>query len=98
MNKYRVCAPDQSFTTEFLNEIKERDLVVYDGRACHAVRIIPRKSINPLFEILSQDDGCLFSNNGPEMFDAGWADGLIKQLKDAQEYWEKIKDEYHIKE
>lgn len=94
MNEYRVCAPDQSYTKEFLQEIRERDLVIYDGRACHAVRIIPRKGINPLFEILGQDDGSLFSCNGRELFDMGWTDGLIKQLEDAKNYWEKIKDEY----
>ena len=94
MQKYRVMAPDQVFTTEFLNEIKERDLVIYDGHACHAVRIIPRKGINPLFENLGQDDGSLFSCNGPELFDMGWTDGLIKQLEDAKKYWENIKDEY----
>lgn len=94
MTKYRVCAPDQSFTTEFLKEIRERDLVIYDGRACHAVRIIPRKGINPLFEILGEDDGSLFSCKGPELFDMGWTDGLIKQLEDAKDYWEQIKDAY----
>ena len=94
MKEYRVCAPNQSFTEEFLKEIKERDLVIYDGRACHAVRIIPRKGINPLFEILEQDDGSLFSCHGCETFDMNWTDGLIKQLEDAKEYWKKIKDKY----
>lgn len=94
MAEYYVSAPDQSFTKEFLQEIRERDLVIYDGRACHAVRIIPRKGINPLFEILSQDDGSLSSCKGQETFDMGWTDGLIKQLEDAKKYWENIKDEY----
>lgn len=94
MNEYRVCAPDQSYTKEFLEEIRERDLVIYDGRACHAVRIIPRQGINPLFEILGEDDGSLFSCKGRELFDICWTDGLIKQLEDAKKYWEKIKDEY----
>ena len=94
MGKYRVSAPDQSFTREFLKEIRERDLVIYDGRACHAVRIIPRKGINPLFEILTQDDGTLSSCESGEIFDMGWTDGLIKQLEEAKEYWERIKNEY----
>ena len=94
MRNYRVSAPDQSYTKEFLKEIRERDLVIYDGRACHAVRIIPRKGINPLFEILGEDDVSLFSCNGPETFDMRWTDGLIKQLEDAKRYWEDIKDKY----
>ena len=94
MEEYRVLALDQTFTKKFLEEIKERELVIYDGKACHAVRIIPRKNANPLFEILGQDDGCLFSYDHPIQFDSYWTDGLIKQLEDAKEYWEKIKKNY----
>ena len=94
MEKYGVSAPDQTYTKKFLKEIKERDLVIYDGRACHAVRIIPRKNMNPLFEILGEDDGYLFSYDHPIQFDLYWADGLIKQLEDAKKYWEKIKKNY----
>lgn len=50
MKEYFVSAPNQEYTKEFLKEIKENDLVVYDGKACHAVRIIPRKGRNPLFK------------------------------------------------
>lgn len=94
MSKYSVRAPDQSFTKEFLKKIREQDLVIYDGRACHAIRIIPRRGMNPLFEILGEDDGHLFSYNHPVQFDLYWTDGLIKQLEDAKKYWEKIKDKY----
>ena len=94
MNKYSISAPDQTFTKKFLKEIKERDLVIYDGEACHAVRIIPRKGMNPLFEILGEDDGHLFSYEHPIKFDMHWADGIIKQLEDAKKYWEKIKHKY----
>lgn len=94
MEKYGVFAPNQAYTKKFLKEIKERDLVIYDGRACHAVRIIPRKSMNPLFEILGEDDGYLFSLEHADVFDLYFVDGLIKQLEDAKKYWEEIKDRY----
>ena len=94
MKKYFVSTPDQIYTKKFLKEIKEKDLVVYDGKACHAVRIIPRKNLNPLFEILGEDDGQLFSQECSEEFDMYWVDGLIKQLKDAKKYWKKIKRNY----
>lgn len=92
--RYSVIAPDQTYTKEFLKLIKKRDLVVYDGKACHAVRIIPRNGMNPLFEILGEDDGCLFSYSHEVKFDLYWTDGLIKQLEDAKKYWEIIKKNY----
>ena len=94
MEEYHVFAPKQEYTKEFLEQIKERDLVVYDGYACHAVRIIPRSNKNPLFEILGEDDGHLFSYHYEVAFDMYWTDGLIKQLEDAKKYWETIKDKY----
>lgn len=92
--EYSVCAPDQTYTEEFLKQIREEDLVVYDGNACHAVRIIPRKGRNPLFEILGEDDGHLFTYDHQISFDMSWTDSLIKQLNDAKKYWEEIKDNY----
>ena len=50
--------------------------------------------MNPLFEILGEDDGNLFSYGHPVKFDLYWTDGLIKQLEDAKKYWNKIKDTY----
>lgn len=50
--------------------------------------------MNPLFEILGEDDGNLFSYDHPIIFDLHWTDGLIKQLEDAKKYWNKIKDTY----
>jgi hypothetical protein len=94
MKEYYVFAPDQDYTEDFLKEIREKDLVVYDGEGCHAVRIIPRKGSNPLFEILGEDDGQLFSYRHPIKFDMYWTDDLIKQLKDAKMYWEEIKYKY----
>ena len=94
MKEYFVSAPNQTYTKEFLQSIKEEDLVVYDGKACHAIRIIPRKNSNPLFEILGEDDGSLFSCDHPMQFDLYWSDGLIKQLEDAKAYWEQIKSKY----
>ena len=92
--KYFASAPNQEYTKEFLKQIREEDLVIYDGKACHAVRILPRKDENPLFEILGEDDGYLFSYDHPIKFDLHWTDGLIKQLEDAKKYWNKIKDTY----
>lgn len=94
MREYRILAPDQTYTKEFLRKIRKEDLVVYDGKACHAVRIIPRVEMNPLFEILGEDDGCLFSYNHDITFDMSWTDGLIKQLEEAKIYWECIKHRY----
>ena len=93
-DKYLASAPDQEYTKKFLKQIRKEDLVIYDGKACHAVRIIPRKYMNPLFEILGEDDGNLFSYDYPIRFDLYWTDGLIKQLEDAKKYWNKIKDTY----
>lgn len=94
-NKYFASAPDQMYTKEFLKQIREGDLVIYDGKACHAIRILPRrKGENPLFELLGEDDGYLFSYDHPIRFDLHWTDGLIKQLEDAKKYWNKIKDTY----
>lgn len=42
-NKYFASNPSQEYTKEFLKQIREEDLVIYDGKACHAVRIIPKK-------------------------------------------------------
>lgn len=33
-NKYFASAPDQEYTKEFLKQIREEDLVIYDGKAC----------------------------------------------------------------
>lgn len=93
-DKYFASAPDQEYTKKFLKQIREEDLVIYDGKACHAVRILLRKDENPLFEILGEDDGYLFSYDPPIKFDLHWTDGLIKQLEDAKKYWNKIKDTY----
>ena len=94
MKDYFVFAPNQEYTKEFLKEIRKRDLVVYDGRACHAVRIIPRRGMNPLFEILGEDDGALFSINHSMQFDMHWTDDLIKQLEEAKKYWNHIKNRF----
>lgn len=92
--KYLASVPDQESTKKFLKKIRKEDLVIYDGKACHAVRIIPRKGMNPLFEILGKHDGYLSSYDHPIRFDLYWTDGLIKQLEDAKKYWNKIKDAY----
>ena len=57
-----------------------------------------RKDMNPLFEILGEDDGNLFSYDHPIRFDLYWTDWLIKQLEDAKKYWNKIKNTYNYNE
>ena len=32
-NKYFASAPNQEYTKEFLKQIREEDLVIYDGKA-----------------------------------------------------------------
>lgn len=91
---YSYNAPSQEYTKEFLNELREKELVIYDGKAVHAIKIVPRDNMNPLFEILGEDDGHLFSFEHPVQFDLRWTDDLIKQLNDAKNYWEKIKNNY----
>lgn len=86
MEKYRVWAPDQEYTDEFLKEIRERDLVIYNPGGCHAIRIIPRKGNEPLFELLVEDDGMLFSYEDPVVFSSYWADSLINVIKEANDF------------
>ena len=85
---FSISAPNQEYTPEFLKKLREKHLVIFDGKACHAIRIIPRHKSNPLFEILEEDDGHLFSCSGSVDFDMYWTDSLIKQLNDAKKYWE----------
>ena len=40
-DKYFASAPDHEYTKKFLKQIREEDQVIYDGKAFHAVRIIP---------------------------------------------------------
>ena len=90
---YSVSAPDQEFTPEFLEQIKKDDNVVFNGYGVHAIRIIPRSNADtPLFELLGEDDGQLFSYEHPVVFNMYWADSLIRQIQEAKEYWEKNKD------
>lgn len=97
MEKYFVSTPNQEYTDEFLKQIRKEDLVVFDGNACHVIKIHPKNS-NPLFELLGEDDGYLFSYDHPVKFDLYWTDGLIKQLEDAKKYWNKIKNTYKYNE
>ena len=94
MEHYSVTAPNQEYTDEFLALIRERDLVIYNRGGLDAIRIIPRKGMNPLFELLGEDDGRLFSYEHPVRFDSYWTESLIKVLQDALAYWETIKDRY----
>ena len=91
-------APDQVYTKAYLKKLREEDLVIYDGTGCYAVKIIPRENIDhPLFEILGEDDGFLFSMKRGATFDIYWTDALIKQLNDAKMFWEKNKKKIHKK-
>lgn len=94
-NEYHAFAPNQEYTKEYLKELKEKDLVIYDGRACLAIRIIPREDFSiPLFEILGEDDGHLFSYSSPIQLSLYWMTPLIEHLNEAKAYWEEIKENY----
>ena len=91
-------APNQVYTKAYLKKLREEDLVIFDGNGCYAVKIIPRKDMDhPLFEILGEDDGFLFSLKNGASFDIYWTDALIKQLNDAKLFWEKNKKKIHEK-
>lgn len=85
--KFFSSAPNQTYTDEYLNKLWEKHKVIYDPACCHGVRIIPRKGSNPLFEILGEDDGNLFSYDRSVYFDACWAQGLADTLIQAIDYW-----------
>lgn len=90
---YQSFAPDQMYTDEYVKHLREKDLVIY-CYGVHAVRIIPRKGMNPLFEILGEDDGQLFSYRHPITFDLSWTEDLKCVLDNAIAYWETIKEKY----
>lgn len=61
--------------------------VIYKSGWCHGFRIIPRGDINPLVEMLVEDDGNLFST-GTE-FDLGWAKNIVEALQKTIKYCEE---------
>lgn len=84
IEKYRMFAPNQNYTEEYLQKPWEKDVVIYNPKWCYGIRIIPRGGSSPLFEILKEDDGHLFSFNEPFTFDSRWADGIIECLEEAK--------------
>ena len=83
-NKIKYVEPRDYFP----KEIREKYNIIYDGKGCYAVRIIPRDGMAPLFQLMVEDDGGLYSKD--ICFDIYWTDGLIKQLQDAKKYAEKL--------
>lgn len=94
---YQSFAPNQEYTDEYIQQLRDEDLVVF-CHGVHAVRIIPRDGMNPLFEILGEDDGQLFSYDHAITFDSYWTLDLIKTLAEAMQYWEIIRHNYNHKE
>lgn len=80
---------EQVWTKKFLKKIKKEKNIIYDGKTCYGIRIIPRKEYNPLLEIMVEDDGGLYSTD--VAFDLDWVDGLINVLQEAKEYAQKLK-------
>ena len=79
---------EQFWTDRFLKEIKKKYNIIFDGHGCYAIRVIPRENANPLFAIMSEDDGALYETD--VVFDAEWTDSFIKCLENAKEYCKKI--------
>ena len=87
MERYQFFAPDQYWSDEVIAKIRKRDNVIYH-KGVFGIRIIPMKSMSPMFELLSEDDGFLQSCDRPyaKVFNAEWADDLISVLEDAKGY------------
>lgn len=61
-------APEQTYTDDLLNEWREKYNVIFDLKWGHGVRVIPREGHDPLFELLCEADGTLFSYSVPVLF------------------------------
>ena len=92
MNKLIISTPPedkQCWTLEFIEKIKREHNVIYTPDSCFAIRIIPRKSENPLFKIMVEDDGTLYDKD--VLFDAHHVDSLIDVLQKAKEYAKEMR-------
>ena len=61
--------------------------VIYKSGWCHGFKVNPRGDINPLIEMLVEDDGTLFSTG--ERFDLVWAKSIIEALQETIKYCEE---------
>lgn len=68
-------APNQSYTKTYLQILRDDYSIYYDGYGCHAFKIIPRPTGNPLVQLFTEDDGYLSATD--ITFDAFWAKNLI---------------------
>lgn len=58
--------------------------VIYKAGWCHGFRVIPREDVNPLIEMLCEDDGSLFDKG--VSFDIYWAQKIIEALQETIKY------------
>lgn len=72
-------APEQTYTEEYLEILREDYNIFYDRRSCHAFKVIPREKSNPLIQLFCEDDGMLYSTQ--IMFDAIFACPFIDTLQ-----------------
>lgn len=72
-------APNQSYTKTYLQILRDDYSIYYDGYGCHAFKIIPRPTDNPLIQLFTEDDGYLSATD--ITFDAFWAKNLIASLQ-----------------
>lgn len=81
LERERHFAPDQEYKKAYLKILKQDYNIIYDGKACHAFKIIPRANSNPLIQLFTEDDGFLHATD--ITFDAYWAQPLINNLQSA---------------
>ena len=91
MSKLTICTPPedkQCWTKSFLKQIRDEHNIIFDGKGCLAVRIIPNPDSDyPSLSIMIQDDGMLFeSKTKVSMY---WVDELIELLEEAKKYWKE---------
>jgi len=95
IGKFSYFANNQEWDNKTLKDLRDNYLVFYAG-GIFGIRIHPRKNAEPIFEMLMEDDGHLFSINDGDMgvhFSYLWCDDLIDVISSARLYW-AIK-EYH---
>lgn len=78
----RHFAPSQTYTNEYLEELRDVYDIYYTGLGVHAFKVIPMGK-QRLIQLFKEDDGQLIGTD--VRFEASWADELIQNLKYAVE-------------
>lgn len=88
----QIIAEDQTWDKKTLNQLRKEHNIIYNDGIL-PMKIIPRKTTNPLVVIGSEDDGIITFEvddrgwyNHSITFDASWCDVLIEQLKKVKKY------------